>query len=272
MGATGLATLVVWFQFMKIGFVGAGSMAAAMARGWSRADGVLAEMIFSDADEERAEDLADELDAEVAENNEALADHSDLLVLAMKPANLPEVAEDLEEARMPVISILGATSLATLREALPQRPIVRVIPNIAAEVRHGVLCYAFSEGSDEDFRDNVAQLLGALGTALETPEEQIDTATAVMSCPPAYVALVCETLLAAATRHGIPEPAARRMVVETIAGTGALMRERDPAAVRAAVASPGGITERGLEVLAEKSFAEALDDAVEASLEKMRGQ
>ncbi len=256
---------------MKIGFVGAGSMAAAMARGWTAAD-VAVELIFSDADEERAEDLADELDADVAEDNEALADHSELLVLAMKPASLPEVAEELEGAEVPVISILGATSLATLTEALPRRPITRVIPNIAAEARQGVLCYSFSEGTDQDFRSNVAELLGALGTALETPEEQIDTATAVMSCAPAYVALVCETLLAAATRNGIPEPTARRMVVETIAGTGALMRQRDPAAVRAAVASPGGITERGLEVLEEASFAEALDKAVEASLEKMRGQ
>src|SRR5262245_26323109 len=121
---------------MVIGFCGSGSMAAAMARGL-RDD--VDELLFSDAGSGRAGELAAELGGEAVATNRELAERADVVVLAVKPARLHEVAEALGGAKA-VVSLLGATSLESVREALPSVEVVRVMPNLAVEVRRGVLC------------------------------------------------------------------------------------------------------------------------------------
>jgi pyrroline-5-carboxylate reductase len=92
----------------------------------------------------------------------------------------------------------------------------------------------------------------------------------VMSCSPAYVALFAETLAAAGAREGLDAESASRLVALAVGGTGELLRRRDPAAVRAAVAPPGGATEAGLRALEAGGFGAAVDAAVTASLERPR--
>src|SRR5690606_16369647 len=99
------------------------------------------------------------------------------------------------------------------------------------------------------------------------PERQLDAAMAVMSCAPAYVALFAEALAAAGEREGLEGELAARLVRETFAGTAELLGVRDPAAIRSAVAPPGGATERGLESLRADRVPEAIEAAVRASLE-----
>lgn len=256
---------------MKIGFVGSGSMAAAMARGWASAEGFDAELAFSDGGSGRAATLAAEFDGETFASNAELAAASDLVVLAVKPAMLGEVAPEVVPAGKPILSLLGATALATLREALPGLPIIRVMPNIAVEVGKGVLCYALPHKIDQALAASVVEALSTLGLAIELEDSQIDPATAVMACSPAYVAMLCEALIAAARREGIAAAQAEQIVAETLIGTGALLREHQAEEIRRMVASPGGSTEAGLEALERGSFHEALTSAVDASLEKMRG-
>ena len=255
---------------MKIGFVGAGRMGSAMAHGWAGADGLDAELSFTDAEPERAERLASKLGGVALGSISELTDHSDLLVLAMKPAQLSEVAAEMADATNPVVSMLGGTSLAAVEEALPRSPVLRVIPNQGVSVRRGVLCFALSNRFDEAAAEPVIELLQALGTAIELSDDQIDAATAVMSCAPAYVALFAGTLIAAGERAGLSPADATLAVAETIAGTGELLRERPPDEISEAVASPGGITEAGLETLDREGFADALRAAVDTTLEKMR--
>src|SRR5438045_3323941 len=107
---------------MRVGFIGAGNMGGGLARGWAAAQGepgAPESMLFSDADHGRAQALAKELGGEAIEGNVALADASDLVVLAVKPNVLDEVAPDLVQAGTPVLSILAGTTLDTLHEALP---------------------------------------------------------------------------------------------------------------------------------------------------------
>jgi pyrroline-5-carboxylate reductase len=255
---------------MRIGFVGSGSMAAAMARGWSGAEGFDGSLLFTDGGSGRAAELATELGAETAADNAALAAGADLVVLAVKPAHLAEVAGELISAGKPVLSLLGATSLGALGEALPGLPIARVMPNVAVEVRRGVLCYAPAEGLGADRDRELRELLAILGNVISVADDKIDVATAVMGCSPAYVALLCETLTAAAVERGLPAEEAHFMVAEAIAGTGELLAVgADAAGLREAVASPGGSTEAGLEALERARFTDALHRGVEASLEKM---
>jgi pyrroline-5-carboxylate reductase len=254
---------------VKIGFVGSGNMAAAMARGWAGAAGFDGSMSFTDAGSGRAAEVAAEVGGEVAADNGKLAAEADLIVLAIKPAELDRVASELSERRKPVLSLLGATSLVRLSEALPETPVARVMPNLPVEVRRGVLCYARGESVADEADEEIRGLLSVLGEVIVLDDDLIDAATAVMGCSPAYVAQLAETLTLAAVERGVEPAQARRMVEEAIAGTAELLEHREAAELRDAVASPGGSTEKGLEALDSGGFSEALRSAVDASLEKM---
>jgi pyrroline-5-carboxylate reductase len=245
---------------MIVGFVGSGSMAAAMARGWQ---GEIERMLFSDSGSGRALELAQELGGEAVTNGE-IAARADLVVLAVKPAKLAEVATELGAAAE-VVSMLGATSLETVAAALPGARVLRLMPNVAVEVRKGVLCVA------GDASQEAMEKLRLLGHVVELPEADFDAATAVMGCAPAYLALAVEAIAAAGAEDGLDEELARELVVETAAGTAELLRIRHPADVRKAVASPGGSTEAGLEALDREGGRQAFEAAVRASLERMRG-
>jgi pyrroline-5-carboxylate reductase len=246
---------------MVIGFCGSGNMAAAMARGLA---GELDGMLFADSGSGRAAALAEELESKAVASNAELAERADVVVLAVKPARLDEAAAELGGARS-VISLLGATSLDRVRAAFPDAEVARVMPNVAVEVRHGVLCVAGELSSE------ARGVLEALGHVVDLPDSEFDAATAVMGCAPAYLALAVEALADAGAAAGLNEELARELVVETTAGTAELLEERHPADVRKAVASPGGSTEAGLEALDREGVREAFEAAVRASLERMRG-
>ncbi|MBW8059985.1 MAG: pyrroline-5-carboxylate reductase [Solirubrobacterales bacterium] len=246
---------------MVVGFVGSGSMAAAMARGWV---GELDGMLFTDSGSGRAAELAREVGGEAVESNAALAEAADLIVLAVKPAILDEVAAELGSAKT-VISLLGATPLERVAAALPDAEVVRVMPNVAVEVRRGVLCLAGAESTE------ARGALEVLGHVVELPDSEFDAATAVVGCAPAYLALAVEAIADAGAAAGLDPGLARELVVETTAGTAELLRLRHPAEVRKAVASPGGSTEAGLEALDREGVRGAFGVAVRASLERMRG-
>lgn len=235
-------------------------MAAAIARGWA---GEVESMLFSDAGSGRARELADQLGGETASNAE-IAERADLVVLAVKPAKLEQVAPELATADE-VVSILAAVPLARLQGAFPEARVLRVMPNVGVEVRKGVLCIT-GEAAPE-----VRAKLELLGHVVELADEDFDEATAVMGCAPAYLALAVEALADAGAAAGLDADLARELVVETTAGTAELLRIRHPADVRKAVASPGGSTEAGLEALDRKGARAAFEAAVEASLERMRG-
>jgi pyrroline-5-carboxylate reductase len=244
---------------MIVGFVGSGNMAAAIARGWK---GEFEAMLFSDSGSGRAQALAEELGGE-AVGNEEIARRADLVVLAVKPGMLDEVAPQLGEARE-VVSVLAVVPLQRLQGAFPAAEhVLRVMPNVGVEVRQGVLCVAGSAS------EATRAKLELLGHVVEIPDGDFDEATAVMGCAPAYVALAVEALADAGAAAGLDAELSRELVVKTTAGTAELLRHQHPAEVRKAVTSPGGSTEAGLEALDREGAADAFKAAVEASLRRM---
>ena len=99
-------------------------------------------------------------------------------------------------------------------------------------------------------------------------ESLVDVAMGLMSCAPAYVALVAEAQIDAGVRRGIPAAQGAQLVVETLAGTAELLRSRgyDTVAVRREVTSPGGVTARGLDALERGGVRAAFSDALDAVL------
>jgi pyrroline-5-carboxylate reductase len=221
-------------------------------------------MLFSDSGSGRAQALAEELGGEAVATAE-IAGRADLVVLAVKPNKLDEVAPKLSAARE-VVSVLAVTTVEQLRAALPDADhVLRVMPNVGVEVRRGVLCIAGSASAE------VRSKLDLLGHVVEIAEDDFDGATAVMGCAPAYLALAVEAIAEAGAADGLEPDLARELVVETAAGTAELLRRHHPADLRRAVASPGGSTEAGLEALEREGARRAFEAAVEASLERMRG-
>jgi len=259
---------------MRLGFVGAGNMAGGLARGWAAAKGEPGSpeaMLFADADPDRARALAEEVGGQAIEGNRALAEESDLVVVAVKPNILDQVAQEVAAAGNPVISILAGTSLETLAKALPGIELVRVMPNLGAQLRQAILCVVFPDGADDAHRQRVTELLGLVGEVIELDEELIDPATAIMGCSPGYLALMGEVLVRAGMKEGLTEDDATRMVARAMSATGGLLDLHQPAALKKAVASPGGMTEAGLNALEKHDFGEALQAAVDASLKMVRG-
>jgi pyrroline-5-carboxylate reductase len=243
-----------------LGFIGSGSMAAALARGLA---GEVDGMLFADSGSGRAAKLAAELGGEALPAAE-VADRADAIVLAVKPAALDAVAPELQDAEE-IVSVLAATPLARLREAFPDALILRTMPNIGVEVRQGVICV-----SGDALSPWVGAALEQIAHVVEIEDDDFDGATAVMGCAPAYLALAVEAIGDAGAEDGLDPELARELIVETTAGTAELLRLRHPADVRRAVASPGGSTEAGLEALDREGARGAFTAAVVASLWRMR--
>lgn len=255
---------------MKIGFVGAGNMAAAMARGWASAERRPDRMLFCDAGSGRAAALAAEVGGEAVDSLAELGRRSDAVVLAIKPGSLEIVAEQLDREARAVLSVLAATPLKTLRERFPGVPVLRAMPTVATEIHGGVICHTPVPADEVESGEPMLALVGELGRLVEVSDELMDAATAIV-CTPAYLAVVVQNIAEAGAEAGLDPELSYELVVETFAGTIELLRRYDPVTVRTAVASPGGSTEAGLQALADAGAADAFRRAVEASLRKMRG-
>ena len=235
-------------------------MATALARGWGKP------VLVSDVDHARAQALADELGGEAPGSNAYVADAADAIVLCHKPAQLGEVAEEIRGRVKAVVSILGGVPVADVEAAYPGKPVYRFMPNIPAEVGEGVFAYAPGSHAAEGPEREILETFGRIGTVVPTPEPLIDTAMAVMSCSPAFFALVVEALVDAGVRNGLQPDAAAEMAVGAMAGTAAVLRAhgQDTLALRRRVTSPGGSTARGLAALEGGGVREAFSSAVDA--------
>lgn len=251
---------------MRLGLIGAGNMASALARGIGQP------VLVHDVDEAKAAALAAELGGEAVGSNAELAERADALVLCHKPAQLDDVASEIDAANV-VVSILAATPTDRLAAAYPGASIYRFIPNMPTEVRRGVLCYVAGPGAADGPEDEILELMGRAGAVIRLDEEPlIEPAMALMSCGPAFLALVAETFAEAGAAHGLDPADAMRMVVETMGGTADYLAQHDydGPALRARVATPGGTTERGLNTLEERGLRDVTRAAVDAVVEATR--
>jgi pyrroline-5-carboxylate reductase len=261
---------------MQIGLIGCGNMARALARGWGRP------LLCADPLAARARELAAEVKGEALASNTEVAERADLVILCHKPAQLDHVAREVAPHAKAVASILAVTPLQALKDAYPNRPVYRFIPSLPVEVRQGAVVQASDPGTAADpalravcpdgqaaaFDAAVGELFAELGTLVVLDDALLDVAMGLMSCAPAYVALIAEAQVDAGVRKGIPAAQGAVLVVQTLAGTAELLRRRDndTQAVRREVASPGGVTARGLDVLEHAGLRAAFSDALDAVL------
>jgi pyrroline-5-carboxylate reductase len=246
---------------MRIGLIGSGNMARALAVGWGEP------VLCTDAGSGRAAALAAELGGEAVPGPADVAERADVVVLAHKPYQLEAVATQAQAARL-VVSVLGGVGLAPLRAAYPHAQVAAVMPNTASAVRRGVTLLA--EGSDA--AGEVTALFERVGSVVALPEDQLDAGAGIAGVGPAYVALLAEAWTDAGVRAGLKPAVAGTLVADTLAGAAALIaaEAHDTLAVRRGVTSPGGSTARGLRALEAAGVRTALHNAMDATMETSR--
>jgi pyrroline-5-carboxylate reductase len=239
-------------------------MARSLARGWGQP------VLCADPVAERAQALVGEVGGEALASNAEVARRAELVVLCHKPAQLQEVANEVAPHARAIASILAATQLAILKAAYPERPVYRFIPSLPVEVRQGAVVQAADSPQDTTLDPRVAELFAQLGTLVVLNDALVDVAMGLMSCAPAYVALIAEAQIDAGVRRGIPAEQGAELVIQTLAGTAELLRRRgnDTLAVRREVSSPGGVTARGLGALERGGVRAAFSDALDAVLDE----
>ncbi len=247
---------------MQIGFIGAGNMARALARGLGEP------VLCTDGGSGRAKALAQELGGEALSSNAELAQRADVVILAHEPDDLHEVAEQVGGHARAVLSLMGRTTVAQLEGAYPGVPVFRAMPNTPVQVRRGVICMARTPGVESELEVSIRSLLERAGLVVVLPERLMGIATATMGVWPAYLALIVEAQVDASVRAGMSPRQAAELVAAAIEGSAALLahHDYDTLAVRREVTSPGGGTARGLQALEDGGLRAAIARATDAVL------
>lgn len=243
---------------MRIGLIGSGNMARALAVGWNRP------VTCSALELEQAEALAASVGGTAVASNIEVAAGSDVVVLCHKPKQLEEVAAEISADAEVIISILAGVTLEQLRAAYPQARVFRVMPNLAAEIGQATIGIVDDAAGDPELFDELVALLEELGDVVAVAESDFGVLTGISGVAPAYLALVAQSQIEAAVADGLDEATARTLVGSSLKGSSALLvsRGNDSEQICREVATPGGVTEKGLAALGgplREGFRAAMD-------------
>jgi pyrroline-5-carboxylate reductase len=260
-------------QPSKIAFIGGGNMASALIGGLIDDGMDPGTIAVADPDRQRREALSSGFSVQTTESNEQAAKGADVVVFAVKPQILKDVARPLApviNAGKPlVISVAAGVRRADVEVWLGGAvAVVRTMPNTPALVRSGATALCANKHVAPAQRDLAESILRAVGVALWLDDESLlDVVTALSGSGPAYFFLVMEALEAAAVGLGLPAPAARLLTLQTAFGAAKMAMESadDMPSLRRHVTSPGGTTEAALRVLDEGKIRDLFREAVLAA-------
>ena len=258
-----------------IGFIGAGRMAAALARGFVDSGLVAPEnLIASDPVPAGRKAFGQAVGCETTDSNADVLAKAKVIFLAFKPHQLDEATEtvrDQFDGSYLVISILAGVRLAKLDEACGGLArVVRVMPNTPALVGEGACGYALGQAATSDDSELVKRLLCAVGVAYEVKESLIDAVTGLSGSGPAYGYTIIEALSDGGVAAGLSRDIATRLAAQTMLGAAKMVLEtgKHPGELKDMVCSPGGTTIEGVHELEEGGVRNALINAVRSATER----
>ena len=262
---------------LRVGFLGAGQMARALAGGLLSAEFLTAsQMAASDISAAARHQFADETGANAHAENRIVASGMDVLVLAVKPQYVPAVLEEIRpelNSHKLIISIAAGISLARLHElAGGQGRWIRVMPNTPALIGAAASAFSGAPSATDQDRKLVAEILATIGRVVEVSEPLLDAVTGLSGSGPAYAYQIIEALSDGGVRQGLPRPIATQLAAQTLLGAARMVLETEqhPGVLKDAVTSPAGTTIAGLNVLEQRAVRGALMAAVEAASERSR--
>jgi pyrroline-5-carboxylate reductase len=260
-----------------VGFLGAGKMGAALARGFIHAELVSPkDIIAGDPHESARRKFADEVGSKVTKSNAEVAKSATVLILAVKPNHVAGALAELRDAftnEHLLISIAAGVTLAKLEGALPAGArVIRVMPNTPALVGAGASAFALGKVATTADGELAKKLLSAVGIAFEVRELLLDAVTGLSGSGPAYVYQFIEALSDGGVAAGLPRDMATKLAAQTVLGAAKMVLEtgQHPGALKDQVTSPGGTTIEGLHELEKGKLRGAVMSAVRAATEKSR--
>ena len=258
-----------------LGMIGGGVMGEAILSRLIAQKVYLAETILvSEPNAQRRDYLQQEYQVQVTTDNRVVAEHSLVLLLAIKPQVLDVVAADLNQGQVDykslVISILAGVPLSKLSTVFPHQPIIRVMPNTPAIIGAGITAIAAGENVQPKQIETAKSIFAAVGQVVEVPEYQMDAVTGLSGSGPAFVAITIEALADGGVAAGLPRAIAQQLAIQTVLGTAKLLQESKlhPAQLKDRVTSPGGTTIAGVAELESNGFRSALIEAVFAAYQR----
>ena len=260
-----------------IGFLGAGKMGAALARGFIHAELVGPKDILAGDPHETARDkFAEDVGAEVTKSNAEVARFATVLILAVKPDQVAGALAELRGAftnNHLLISIAAGVRLAKLESALPAGArVIRVMPNTPALVSAGASAFALGQSATAADGELAKRLLSAVGIAVQVKEPLLDAVTGLSGSGPAYVYQFIEALSDGGVAAGLPRDVATKLAAQTVLGAAKMVLEtgQHPGALKDQVTSPGGTTIEGLHQLEKGRMRAIVMSAVRAATEKSK--
>ncbi|XP_046580978.1 pyrroline-5-carboxylate reductase 2-like [Haliotis rubra] len=261
---------------IRVGFLGAGKMAQALASGFVKTGLVKACNVTASRRHPEAPNILKDMGVMVTGDNKEVVRRSNLVFIAVKPYMvapvLKEVAETVTADKL-IISIAAGITMDTLEKELPTGTrLIRVVPNLPALVGQGAAVLSRGITAQEEDVALVMTLVRSVGQCEEVPESLQDCATGVSGSGPAYAFTAIEALADGGVKMGLPRDLAMKLAAQTMLGAAKMVLEsgKHPGQLKDEVCSPGGTTIAAMHKLEKAGFRGALIDAVEAATLRAR--
>ena len=260
----------------KIGFIGTGKMATAIIKGIV-GKGVCekADIIASNIHETSREKARKELGIEVTASSAEVAEKADVVILAVKPQQIPDVFADgtvkMGKDKL-LISIAAGTTIETLKSYVPDSRIIRVMPNICSTNFVGASGFSQSADCRPEDRETVERIFGSIGMCFEVKEKDMDAVVGLSGSSPAFIFMIIDAMADAGVLMGLPRDLSLKVAAQTVMGSAVTVLEsgEHPEILKDKVCSPGGTTIEGVKVLEEYGLRAAMIAAIQASAEKSK--
>ncbi|CAM2699881.1 unnamed protein product [Rotaria socialis] len=265
---------------LKIGFFGAGRMCQALARSLIENNIVSSKdkIIASDVDENQRKIVTSQLGIVTTGDNREVVSESNLLILAVKPKDVETVLKDIQDPFLPhyhlLVSIAAGIRTTTIEKFLkPKSRVLRVMPNLACLVNSSCSVYSSGQYATDDDRSIVNTIFSSVGSCEgEIDECLLNVVTALSGSGPAYFSIMVDALADGAVKAGLSRSMALNLAVRTMMGTAKILLDKNlgfhPSQLKDAVASPGGTTIYGLEMIEKAGIRAALMETVTAATDR----
>src|SRR5713226_1602726 len=261
----------------KIAILGAGRigeslLAGLLSSGWRKPG----DLIVTGRREERLRELAERHGVDATLSNPEAVTDAGLVVIAVKPQDFDVLLGEiggLLTTEQTVLSIAAAIPTAQIEARLAAGvPVVRAMPNAPALVHEGMAGVCAGAHAGDEHLALAEEVLSHLGAVARVPERYMDAVTAVSGSGPAYFALLAEAMIEAGILLGLSRETSTQLVVQTMVGTGRLLRDQNmhPVELREAVTSPGGTTIQAIRELEQAGVRAAFLNAIQAAMERSR--
>lgn len=266
---------------LKIGFIGAGSMAEAILRGLVDQGIADPDRVFAlnRQNDERLAELRDKYGihtTRMPEERDRLISEADIIVLGMKPKDAAAGLADIRHLLHPgqlIVSVVAGLSIGAMERIVgASQPIVRTMPNTSSTIGLGATGISFSRSVTAAQQETCLALFRAIGEVTVIGEDGFDILTGVSGSGPAYLYYVMEAMIAAGVEGGLTEEAARLLTAQTVLGAAQMVKTTNewPGDLRRKVTSPNGTTQAAIEVLEAGQVGDTVGRAVKRAAERSR--